>query len=278
MSAHTEEDRVRSVLQEMLEAGATFRPRVGPAELRRRGSRRVLPRPDTKIVFGVAAAVILIVALFAIAPHHKTVPGTAKGGASNSFLMRPVLCQAPPFQMDTGAGPSTGPLPTCSSSSQLSVANLQVTPDPGSVDGYTTNANVPPDPVFATYPSTSPADDDPAATVLLPGASPQGLTRYVLGPTAVTGTVVQSAVPQLSNGQWLVDVTLTDTGSPAWDALAHQQFHQMVGVDLNGRILSASIVQPTQSTFAPLNGQLEIAGGFTQAQATSYANEISHSN
>jgi preprotein translocase subunit SecD len=283
MSARAEEDRVRSALQGMLETGATFPPTVGPAELRRRGSRRLLPRLDTKIVFGVAAAVILIVALFAIAPHHKTAPGTASastspaGQGSNSFLMRPVLCYAPALQLAAGASASTGPLPTCSPSTQLNEANLQVTPNGGNVDGYT-SGNVQADPVFATYPSTSPADDDPADTVLLPGISAQGSTRYVLGPAQLTGSAVQSATTKLNNGQWVVDVSLTDTGSPAWDALAEQQFHQVIGVDLNGQILSAPITEPDQSSFASFNGQLEISGGFTQAQATTVANEITHSN
>jgi preprotein translocase subunit SecD len=284
MSARAEEDRVRSALQGMLETGATFRPPVGPAELRRRGSRRLVPRLDTKIVFGVAAAVVLIVALFAIAPHHQTAPGTASattgpaGQGSNTFLMRPVLCYAPALQVGAGASASTGPLPTCSPSSQLNAANLGVTPNVGGVNGYT-SSNVQPDPVFATYPSTSPANDGPADTVLLPAGSPAGgSARYVLGPAQLTGTAVQSATASSSNGQWVVDVSLTDAGSPAWDALAQQQFHQIVGVDLNGQILSAPIVQPTQSSFTPLNGQLEISGGFTQAQATTVANEIAHSN
>jgi preprotein translocase subunit SecD len=284
MSARAEEDRVRSALQGMLETGSTFPPMVGPAELRRRGSRRLMPRLDTKIVFGVAAAVVLIVALFTIAPHHKTAPGTASattspaGHGSNSFLMRPVLCYAPALQLTAGASASTGPLPTCSASTQLNAANLGVTPNVGNVNGYTSNGNIQPDPVFATYPSTSPAQDDPAGTVLLPGGfSAGGSARYVLGPAQLTGTAVQSATASLSNGQWSVDVTLTDPGSAAWDAFAHQQFHQIIGVDLNGQVLSAPIVQPTQSSFASFNGQLEISG-FTQAQATTVANEIAHSN
>jgi hypothetical protein len=284
MSAHAEENRVRSVLQEMLESGATIPPKVGPAELRRRASRRFVPRLDAKVAFGVAAAVVLIVALFAISPHHKTAPGTtsattAKGGrASNSFSVRPVLCYAPPFQVDAGASSSTGPLPTCSTSSQLSAANLQVTPNGGSVNGYTVNSGIQSDPTFATYPSTSPADDDPADTVLLPGAPGLGPNRYVLGPTQLTGTDVESATARISSGQWAVDVTLTDTGSAAWDALARQQFHQVVGVDLDGQVLSAPIIQPTQSSFDSFNGQLEISGSFTEAQATTCAHEISHSN
>jgi hypothetical protein len=285
MSAHAEEDRVRSALQGMLETGATFPPATGPAELRRRESRRLLPRLDAKIAFGAAAAVVLIVALFAIAPHHKTAPGTASattsqtGQGSNSFLMRPVLCYAPAFKLAAGTGASTGPLPACSPSTQLSAANLQVTPNAGNANGFTFNGIIQPDPAFATYPSTSPAQDDPADTVLLPGGSlAGGSARYVLGPAQLTGAAVQSAAPKFSNGDWAVDVSLTDTGSEAWDAMAEQQFHQMVGVDLNGQILSAPIVQPTQSSFASFDGQLEISGGFTQAQATTVANEIAHSN
>jgi hypothetical protein len=285
MSAAAEEDRVRSVLQEMLETGATFRPPVGPVELRRRGSRRFVPRPDIKVVVGVAAAVILIVALFAIAPHHKSRPETAsattvKGGtASNSFLVRPALCFAPPFQVQAGANASTGPLPTCSASSQLSAANLQIVPNPGDVSGYTTTTNnIQPDPAFATYPSTPSSNDASADTVLLPGIPGEGPHRYVLGPAQLSGTGVASASAGSSNGQWLVNITLTNAGSIAWDALASQQFHQVIGVDLNGHIISAPIIQPTQSSVSSFHGQIEIGGDFTQAQATTVAQEISHAS
>jgi preprotein translocase subunit SecD len=76
-------------------------------------------------------------------------------------------------------------------------------------------------------------------------------------------------------GQWTIDLVLTDTGSAQLDNLAQQQFHQIIGVDLNGQVISDPITQPTQSSFAPFNGQVQISGGFTKAQAEAIAAELS---
>jgi hypothetical protein len=280
--SQSEEERVRSVLREMLDTGLAARPPVDPAELRGRATRGHLPRVDAKLVFAVAAVVVLVAALVVAGTHRKApvtgaTSSTVKGrSVAHEFSLRPALCYAPPLTLAHGEGASTGPLPACSPSSLLDAANLQVTPDPGDVNGYSTNSAVGADPAFATYASTPPAADSPSATVLLPGTSGGGgaTMRYVLGPTGLTGASVQSATTSLVSGQWSVDLTLTASGSAAWDALAHQQFHQIVAVDLDGQVLSAPIIQPTQSSFASFDGKLQINGGFRQAQAAAVAHDI----
>jgi hypothetical protein len=268
--SQSEQDRVRSVLHEMLESGSVARPPVGPAELRSRTTRRYVPRVDAKVVFALAAAVVVVVALLAFGAHRNgpatsATASTIKGGSvAHSLSLRPVLCYAPPVALPHGGSPSTGPLPACSPSSQLTAANLQVTPDTGNVNGYTANTAVPADPAFATYASTSPSGNQEGTTVLLPGISGLGTNRYVLGPAGL----------QLVDGQWSVDVTLTGQGSAAWDVLAHQQFHQIVGVDIDGTVISAPIIQPTHSSFSSFDGQMQISGGFPEAQALAIAQAV----
>jgi preprotein translocase subunit SecD len=178
-----------------------------------------------------------------------------------------------------GATPSTGPLPTCSPSTQLTKTNLAVTPNPNSNQGYTSNNNIQPDTQFTTYPSTSPLTDNKNNTVLLPGTRASGFTgRYVLGPAQMTGTAVKSANAQLnsSTGQWSVNLNLTGPGASQWDTMANALFHQIIGIDLDGQVISAPITQPTQQGFTPFNGQVQISGSFTEDQAKTLATEFTY--
>ncbi len=114
-------------------------------------------------------------------------------GKTAQLFFRPALCYAPAFAVAKGQTASTGALPACSTTSQLSTTNLAVNTSTGQATG-----NPPPDPAFATYPSTSPLNDAKSATVLLPGLPGQGTQRYVLGPAQVTGSQIKSANASLS--------------------------------------------------------------------------------
>jgi preprotein translocase subunit SecD len=197
-------------------------------------------------------------------------------GNTAELLFRPALCYAPPLTVAKGKKPTTGPLPSCSSTTALTKANLQVTPDSSNVNGYTSNTNISEDPTFATYKSTPATKDAKDDTVLLPGTAAEGSERYVLGPAQLTGTAVKSASAQLNNGQWAVNLVLTGAGSTAWDTLAQQQFHAIIAIDLDGQVISAPITQPTQASFTPFNGQVQISGSFTEDQAKTLATEFTY--
>jgi len=197
-------------------------------------------------------------------------------GNTAQLLFRPALCYAPPFSLTKGEKPSTGPLPTCAAAAQLTQANLQVTPDSSNINGYTSNSNIESDPAFAPYKSTPPLSDDKNATVLLPGTQAEGSGRYVLGPAPLTGTAVHSASAQLNNGQWTVNLNLTSAGSAEWDALSKQQFHQIIGIDLDGQVISAPITQPTQSSWSSFNGSVQISGSFSENEAKTLATDFTY--
>ena len=196
-------------------------------------------------------------------------------GNTAQLFFRPALCYAPSFSVSKGAKPSTGPLPTCSSTTQLTAANLAVTPDSSNVNGYTYNTNIADDPAFASYPSTTSVNDNKGDTVLLPGSA-GGTGRYVLGPAELTGSAVHSASAQLNSGQWAVNLNLTSAGSAAWDALSKQQFHEIIGIDLDGQVISAPITQPTQASWSSFNGSVQISGSFTENQAKTLATELNY--
>jgi len=192
-------------------------------------------------------------------------------GTSAAFSIRPVLCFAPPFTPGAVPQAAGGPLPTCAPSSALTPSNLRVTPDSGTVDGYTSNSQIAADPQFAIYPSTPAGSVGNNATVLLPGSPGAGTDRYVLGPAALTGTSVRAAHVQDIDGQWTVDLQLTGSGSARWDALARQQFHAIVGVVFGGMVVSAPITQPTQTAFSSFDGRLQVSGGLSEHQAEAVA-------
>ncbi len=98
----------------------------------------------------------------------------------------------------------------------------------------------------------------------------------MLGPAGLTGTAVHSANAQLNNGQWAVNLNLTDTGSKQWDTLAQQQFHQIIAIDLDGQVISAPITQPSQQSFTPFNGQVQISGNFSEDQAKTLATDFTY--
>ena len=206
------------------------------------------------------------------------VPGVKNGqqilktiGQTAQLYFRPALCRAPLFvgSSSKSAKPASAALPACTSSSELSEANLGVTPSSGTTFHENT---VPDDAALANYPSTSPTKDTRSKTVLLPAIKGTGDTRYLLGPAALTGHAVSKATAEQNDvGAWVVDYTLTSKGSPAWDALASKYFHQIIAIELDGEVYSAPIIQPSQSSFTSFDGKGEISGHLTETQAKTLA-------
>jgi preprotein translocase subunit SecD len=196
-------------------------------------------------------------------------------GQTAQLYFRAAECYAPAFHLAKGAKASTGSLPACAAATQLTKANLDVTPNSSNVNGYTSDTPQP-DSQFATYKSTPSADDNKNATVLLPGSPGQGSIRYVLAPAGMTGAAVKSANAQLNGGQWAVNLNLTSAGASEWDTLASQQFHAIIGIDLDGQVISAPITQPTQSSFTSFDGQVQISGGFSETQAKLLATQLTY--
>ena len=202
-------------------------------------------------------------------------------GQTARMYFRPVLCFAYPQAVpkaDKNKVPPRGieTLPTCNPSSQLTAANLNVTPN-SSPQGYSSN-NVPPDTQFAAYPSTSVEKPDYAnSTVLLPGiggaCDGTAVIRCVLGPAQMTGRSIASATAtQNQTGAWVVDYTLAGSaGSALWDKVAMENFHQLLGIELDGQVYSAPIIQPTQGSFTSFQGRGEISGSLTQQDAQNLA-------
>jgi preprotein translocase subunit SecD len=147
-----------------------------------------------------------------------------------------------------------------------------------SANGGNSNVNsIPPDPALAAFKTTTPAYDDghPHKPVLAPLQDGGGL-RYLLGPSELSGTAVASASAAFQSPQWVVNATLTGSGSKAWDALSQKYFHEIIGIDLDGSIVSAPLTQPTQAAFSSFDGKVQISGNFTQASAQNLALDLNY--
>ena len=192
-------------------------------------------------------------------------------GTTDNLYIRPVLCGAVAVRPPDVAGLRSGPLPSCQAQYATTAANLAVnvrTGVPGNV--------VPPDPGFASYPTTSEEADDPSATVLLSGdpiAGAHEYPRFVLGPAQLTGSAIVAAHARSlgkSSGSDVL-ITLKRSAATQWDAVAQQNLHQYLAFDLDGLVLSAPLIQPLSSTFVSFGGTMQISGNFTSAQARDLA-------
>ncbi len=166
-------------------------------------------------------------------------------GQTALLYFRPVLCTAPTY----------APLPKT-----LKIPAKDLVP-------YcpTTAANS----ALLTYvPTTPPSQDTASATVLLPQKSGNTVVgRYVLGPSLMNGSSLKTANAGIdSNGNWLVNFSLTSSGSPKFDAIAAKYYHQSIAIVLDGVVISAPQINSTS-----FGGQGTISGSFTQSEAENLA-------
>jgi hypothetical protein len=191
---------------------------------------------------------------------------------SGTLQFRPALCTSDPFSAPkTGATP--GPVPGACSAPQYSLMDPTLIVDPAT--GNSNIDTIPPDPALALYPSSTTVDNNDNADepVLIPldGA---GGERYLLGPSELNGSVIAATQAAHHAPGWVVNVTLTGPGAAAWDTMASKYFHEIIALDLNGRILSAPLTQPAQTTFASFDGKVQISGAFNRSSAEALAAEL----
>ena len=65
-------------------------------------------------------------------------------------------------------------------------------------------------------------------------------------------------------------------GSALFDKVAEENFHQILAIDFNGKVVTAPIIQPSQSSFTSFNGKGEISGDLTKAEARALAQALHH--
>jgi preprotein translocase subunit SecD len=218
------------------------------------------------------------------------IPGINNGRRIQNELLtlaqlyfRPVECYVPAYAKPAPHVKPNNPLkvPNCSSQYLLTQANI-------TIQGGNETGNPGPDPSLGAWPSIEPTQDDPDLPLIEPGAKGtaptyedtndvQQTARYLVLPAVLKGTAVASATADQNQlGQWVVDCTLTASGSASWDQVTKEYFHQFIAVDLDGTVESAPLILPGQSTWSSFMGQVEISGNFTQASASSLATDLNY--
>ncbi len=122
-------------------------------------------------------------------------------------------------------------------------------------------------------PTTSRERDEGGKCVVLKGQPVNGVTpRYLLGPASLTGKAVASASRRFVAGTgYVIDMTFTSTGSPQWDQVASDNYQQRVAITLDGKVLSAPVIQETS-----YNGKAQITGSFSATEASDIAKLIDY--
>jgi preprotein translocase subunit SecD len=82
-----------------------------------------------------------------------------------------------------------------------------------------------------------------------------------------SSSVAHASASKNQTGAWVVDYTMTERGAALWDRVAEENFHKLLGIDLDGRVVSAPIIQPTQISFTTFDGHGEISGNLTKGEA-----------
>ncbi len=198
-------------------------------------------------------------------PARPRASDWARAGA-DGFPRRSCRCPPSPRQRPAVTPPTT---PTT-----VAPTTSTTTPAYSSTDCQLANTNV-----SSELPTTAPAADNPAATVLLPAADSTGNSpdlngaRYLLGPSQLTGKVVSTAsaqAPDANDPTWYVMVTFTSAGGPQFNTLAQKNYQQFVAIDLDGLVESAPQIDQTS-----YNGSAVINGAsFTEGQAKNLALEL----
>ncbi|NUR32352.1 MAG: hypothetical protein HOV83_41980 [Catenulispora sp.] len=108
--------------------------------------------------------------------------------------------------------------------------------------------------------------DDLAAT------SVDGKTKYILGPSALSGTHVRSAKAEVPNGMWQIQVTLDAVGAKAFGDLtsALAGTGKLIAIAVGDTVISAPTVQA-----AITDGEIQISGGFDRDKAEELAAALS---
>jgi hypothetical protein len=205
-------------------------------------------------------------------PSQLTDPTSALT-ASPELLVRPVLCVSGPYQREATGSDNSLPS-TCA---ETPYAIPMAIPTPGgtgsSPKGYS-ESNQLNDPALAGIPSTSVSQDatNPRGVALLPVADSGG-ARYLVGPTQLTlsSKVASADVVQSPTGIWVVDIQLTSSAATQWDRVAFDYFHLVLGVDLNGQIVTAPLIEPAQTAYTSFNGKMELSGFGSKAAAQAVA-------
>src|SRR3954467_11677576 len=197
----------------------------------------------------------------AAAAGSASAPATPSAGATPSGSAPATPSAAPPSASATPTGSAAAPSGGAASDSSV--------PAPGAPP-------VTQDEATAKY-ATLTCDKDAPGSVdrtedYIASCSQDGKVKYVLGPAAVEGTSISHPRPgtRSGTGEWIVQLDFNTKGSAAWAAYTAANVGKNVGITLDGRVVSAPVIN------SAISGGTEISGSFDQQSATELANQLKY--
>jgi preprotein translocase subunit SecD len=126
-----------------------------------------------------------------------------------------------------------------------------------------------------------PGADAPKKTLVT--CSDDGAEKYILGPSVVLGTEVKSASAGLaqssqgvSTGGWEVNLSFNGTGRKLFGNVTREMVTQTGDLNRFAIVLDGLVVSAPTTQGAITDGNAQITGSFTQAEATNLANVLKY--
>ncbi|MFO1536914.1 MAG: protein translocase subunit SecD [Actinomycetota bacterium] len=202
-------------------------------------------------------------------------------GRTAELRFRPVLATLGPASESSRptsntTPPTTGP-GTTAPAEETPTTTTTTPPDEAAARAAVAACDATAIQALAKVPTTNRADDTRDACVVLPLRAEDGTRpgRLLLGPTALTGDLVDKARTRFQN-QYLVLMTLGDEGLARFNALAAQSFGQAPPTDQVAIVLDG-VVQSNPAFQSPnFDGDVSITGNFTAQEAEDLAQLINY--
>lgn len=161
--------------------------------------------------------------------------------------------------------------------------SLESTPSPAPTDGSDLSWITPKlQAEFLAYDCSDPANDASNAPKEQPliACDPSGQTKYLLGPTELTGTAIEDATSgrDPKSGAWLVQLTMNGDGADAFGKVStrlnQNRIDGLAPRDQFAFVLDGSVISAPRMNGVILDGRPSISGSFTQESATTLADQL----
>lgn len=175
----------------------------------------------------------------------------------------------------SSGSPTASPSPTATPEPSAPVGPGQVTPELQQRFAELDCA----DPEAVRQSLREPGLDDPDVSVVT--CDEEGAEKFILGPAEVLGTDVSGASAGLqtnsqgiSTGGWVVQLDFTGDGKKKFGDITRRLFAEQGDLNRFAIVLDGLVVSAPTTNAVITNGQAEISGNFTQAEATDLANVL----
>jgi preprotein translocase subunit SecD len=205
-------------------------------------------------------------------PAGASASGSASASATAAPSGSPAASATAAPSGSAAASPSAAATPTASASAPASASGAAQTGAPQAGSPPITQAQAAARYATLTCAKNSVKGDLYRATDYVATCSSDGKTKYLLGPAVVKGTQIKnaSAGTRQTTNEWIVQLSFDSKGSSAWATYTSKNVGNQVAITLDGLVIEAPVINQA------ISGGTEISGNFTQASATTLANQLKY--